>query len=72
MASLRLGQESPGASPPRSYSPGRRNSHSQGLLKINGPAATKLEHVAERFSAFYNDLEQEKQARPGGPRRRAA
>jgi hypothetical protein len=27
-----------------------------------GPTA-KLEHVAERFSAFYSDLEQEKQVR---------
>lgn len=27
-----------------------------------GPTA-KLEHVAERFSAFYTDLEQEKQVR---------
>jgi len=29
----------------------------------NSNAASKLEHVAERFQAFYNDLEQEKQAR---------
>lgn len=29
-------------------------------LVLLGPTA-KLEHVAERFSAFYSDLEQEKQ-----------
>lgn len=30
--------------------------------RFTGPTA-KLEHVAERFSAFYTDLEQEKQVR---------
>lgn len=45
--------ESPTMSPSRAYSSPLRNS---------GPSA-KLEHVAERFSAFYNDLEQEKQNR---------
>lgn len=43
-------------------SPLRTSSASASLFKSSGPTA-KLEHVAERFSAFYTDLEQEKQQR---------
>lgn len=43
-------------------SPLRTSSASASLFKSSGPTA-KLEHVAERFSAFYSDLEQEKQQR---------
>ncbi|GBF88940.1 SF-assemblin [Raphidocelis subcapitata] len=44
-------------------SPLRASAASAGaLFKSSGPTA-KLEHVAERFSAFYSDLEQEKQQR---------
>ncbi|KAF6256136.1 striated microtubule associated system I fiber component [Scenedesmus sp. NREL 46B-D3] len=47
-------------SPNRYTSPIRGSS--QQAFKVMGPTA-KLEHVAERFSAFYTDLEQEKQQR---------
>lgn len=43
-------------------SPLRASQQSIGVYKAAGPTA-KLEHVAERFSAFYSDLEQEKQQR---------
>ncbi|KAI8470508.1 MAG: striated microtubule associated system I fiber component [Monoraphidium minutum] len=43
-------------------SPLRGSAASASMFKSSGPTA-KLEHVAERFSAFYSDLEQEKQQR---------
>eukprot|EP00879_Flechtneria_rotunda_P024096 GHRR01025536.1.p1 GENE.GHRR01025536.1~~GHRR01025536.1.p1 ORF type:complete len:222 (+),score=61.04 GHRR01025536.1:295-960(+) len=48
-------------SPTNRYSSPIRGSQNS-LYKSIGPTA-KLEHVAERFSAFYTDLEQEKQQR---------
>lgn len=50
-------EHSPSNSPTRGYSSPIRSSGN--MYRSQG----KLEHVAERFSTFYNDLEQEKQQR---------
>ncbi|KAF8061372.1 SF-assemblin [Scenedesmus sp. PABB004] len=56
MVAGRLSESPPG----NRYTSPIRGLQQQALFKAGGPTA-KLEHVAERFSAFYTDLEQEKQ-----------